>query len=331
MESIADFIWRALAKKNVTSFIYLDDIILIGKNREKAQEAYETTLTLLSELGLPVAQRKLCPPTRKLVWLGVTIDLDDNTISIPPQKLCEIRQLIVDTKNRETIPVKHMQSLVGAINHLSKAVPPARLSMARLLDGLRGAAGNPIPVDNHILLNINWFSEYLVTFIGKAIIPDSEPSLTIEADACLDGMGAHDGRQYYTFPVSAKLSETHSISHLECLNCLVAARTLLSSHDRGKTVLIKCDNEATILTYRFGRAKDAVMAACASAMWFLGASMNVNFIFCHVPGVKMQVADALSKVYCESSSAQKVSEIVSALSLKKVIVDPNNLNYVSFV
>ena len=75
--------------------------------------------------------------------------------------------------------------------------------------------------------DIAWFDRYLDEFNGCAIIPDTSPSLIIEADACMTGMGAYDGRKYYTMPVSEAVGWTHSISRLECMNCMLAVRTLL--------------------------------------------------------------------------------------------------------
>ena len=166
---------------------------------------------------------------------------------------------------------------------------------------------------------------------GRAIIPDSLPSIIIEADACLTGLGGHDGRRYYTFPVSDSMSASHSISRLECLNCLLAARTLLTDNDSGKTVLVKCDNESTVYSLKFGRARDAVMAACARGMWFLGASKNINFIFEHVPGVNMVVADALSRVYDDTANLSRVQKFTSELNLLRVRPYPADLDNSSFL
>ena len=306
MQNIAEFISRALKERGITTLIYLDDILIVGEDQADANRAYDITLSLLEELGLPVAAHKLTPPCRRLVWLGIDIDLDNNVLSIPPDKLEQMRDIILKTVTLSELSTKQMQSLIGVINHLGKAVPQARLFMARLLDAMRGTNGNPIPVDKSILADVKWFELYLPTFNGRAIIPDTTPGKIIEADACLTGMGAHDFEHCYSIRVSDRMAEKHSISRLECLNCLLAARTLITPGDVGTTVLIRCDNQATVFTYKYGRAKDDVMTACARAMWLLSAQLHVNIIFEHVPGVDMDTADALSRIYIDPSKMLKL-------------------------
>ena len=331
MQNTAQFIARSLEKRGVKVLIYLDDMIIVSRNYAEAQAAYETTLSLLMDLGLPVATHKLSPPSRSLVWLGICLDLDANTLSIPTSKLDAMRTLITGIKGKTSLTTKQMQSLIGTINHIGRAVPPARLFMCRLLDALRKAQGKDIPVTPSILADIRWFDTYLTNFNGKAIIPDTQASLTIEVDACLTGMGGHDGHAYYTMPVSEKMAEKHSISRLECMNCLLAVRTLLGPSHMGRTVVIKCDNQSSVFTYQNGRAKDIVMTACARAMWLHGARLNINFIFQHVPGVEMVVADTLSGVYNDTVSGLKAQNIVHDMSLVKVIPKRSDLDYSSFL
>ena len=331
MQSVSNFVSRALSALNVTVLIYLDDILVIGHTKAETQNAYDTVLSLLQELGLPVASHKLCPPCRNLVWLGISVDLDNNCLSIPEKKLEEMRSIILNIKDKSYLTVKQMQSLIGIINHLGKTVPPARLFMSRLLESLRAAQGNHICVTPEIRADIRWFELYLKDFNGKAIIPDIIPSIILEADACLTGMGGHDGRAYYTMRVTERMAAAHSISRLECLNVLLAARTLLGPRDAAQTVLVRCDNQATIFTYQYGRAKDAVMLACARAMWLLSATLNINIMYEHVPGTNMHVADALSRIYEHDTSRCKVDEIVAELGLSEMIPRGIDLDYSSFI
>ena len=84
------------------------------------------------------------------MWLGIKIDLGANTISIPEDKLQEIKTTIGKAANRASLRIKEVQSLIGSINHLSKAVHPARLFMGRILEALRQSDGHDIPVDEHV-------------------------------------------------------------------------------------------------------------------------------------------------------------------------------------
>ena len=331
MTNIALFICRALSERGVQSLMYLDDLLLIAPDHLAAERSYQLATSLFSELGLPIAVNKLVPPTRDLVWLGIRFDLENNTLAIPGKKLEEIRETIISTIGKQTVTVKQLQRVIGMINHLAKAVPPARLFMSRLLQSLRGANGRPIKVDEHMKADMHWFEVYLRGFNGRAIITDTHPHKIIEADACPTGMGAHDGHQAYSMPVTAKMSSTHSISRLECLNCLLAARTFINENDRGHTVIIRCDNESSIFTYMYGRARDAVMSACARAMWMLQATYDINIVFVHVPGSDMIVADSLSRVFNGELYTQKAEAFIKGMGLTKVRPKSCDLDYSAFL
>ena len=87
MMSISNFISRALMKGDVQVLIYHDDMLIIGPGRQETESAYKEALALLRYLELPVTHHKLTPLSRKLVWLGVCVDLNKNTLSIPQVKL----------------------------------------------------------------------------------------------------------------------------------------------------------------------------------------------------------------------------------------------------
>ena len=52
-----------------------------------------TLLDLLRELGLNVSEEKLVPPTYKAICLGIEINTQEHTISIPAGKFKEIQIL----------------------------------------------------------------------------------------------------------------------------------------------------------------------------------------------------------------------------------------------
>ena len=136
MQQVAVFVVHALAEKGVKSLMYLDDLLIVAPSYQHAHSHYTSALGLMEGLGLPIAREKLQPPARQLVWLGIQIDLDTNTISIPEEKLKEITKIIALAAQKKRPSIKETQSLTGSINHLSKAVAPARLFMGRLLEAL---------------------------------------------------------------------------------------------------------------------------------------------------------------------------------------------------
>ena len=62
-------------------------MLIIGPGRQETRSAYWEALALLRDLGVPVARHKLTPPSQKLLWLGVCLDLNGNTVFISQVKL----------------------------------------------------------------------------------------------------------------------------------------------------------------------------------------------------------------------------------------------------
>lgn len=118
------------------------------------------------------------------------------------------------------------QSIAGHINHLSKAVRPARLFLNGILEALRNAEGAPVLVDRHYRADLRWFIEFLPDFNGRALILDHQPSAIIDADSSLVGGGAYMNQMCYAYCYLPDIARNLHISQLEALNCLIAARVV---------------------------------------------------------------------------------------------------------
>ena len=83
MQSIADFIVRALERRGITALIYLDDLIIIGRGPESVHAQFHEACTVITDLGLRIAAHKVQSPAPAVTWLGIRIDTVANEISIP--------------------------------------------------------------------------------------------------------------------------------------------------------------------------------------------------------------------------------------------------------
>ena len=65
---------------------YTDDLIYIGLPHE-IHKSFQILQNLLKDLGLNINQAKLVPPSTSVIFLGIMVNTQDKTISIPPDKL----------------------------------------------------------------------------------------------------------------------------------------------------------------------------------------------------------------------------------------------------
>ena len=330
MQMAANFIVRALSAKNITAHMYLDDVIVISPTKTLADQHYKETLALLNELGLQIAIKKLQPLATRVTWLGITVDVANNTLSIPKDKLAQIKDSMAVASRRKSITRRHLQRLIGLANHLAKVVRAARIFICRLLAAIRAAPANYIKVTPHIRADLAWFAKYLRQENRRAIIPSNLVVQRIWVDACLKGAGASDGKRYYEFTFKDDFSAAHHITQLEALNCLAAVRTFVDATQAGGTVQVYCDNQPAVDALTSGRAKDNILAACARALWLHAANTDTDIRFAHVPGEGMSLPDALSRASLGSRDRRRADHLISSLCLAPVDVGEDAYDYSRF-
>ena len=331
MQSIAEFLVRALATRSVSAHMYLDDVIIVSATAEIANRDYNTTLQLFSELGLTVATKKLQSPSPVVTWLGIEIDVATNQLTIPSEKLTQIKLCMAVAAERTYITKKHLQRLIGLANHLSKAVRAARIFICRLLATLRAENNDVIRVTPDVRADLAWYARYAATHNGRSIIPNERVVMRVWADACLRGAGASDGARYYEHVFTKPFTDAHHIAQLEGLNCLAAVRVFVDETSAGGTIEVMCDNRPSVDAFTSGRARDPVLAACARALWLHAATAQVDIRFNHIPGESMALPDALSRASLDSAGRARADAFIRRLSLKRARVRGAHFAYKAFL
>ena len=331
MQTIAEFLVRALATRGIHAHMYLDDIIIVSTSKDIAMREYRDTIKLLGDLGLTVAPNKIQPPAPAVRWLGIWIDVSLNQLSIPEGKLTQIKNCMATAARRKFITKKHLQRLIGLANHVAKIVRAARIFICRILAALRASTTDNILVTPAIRADLAWYARYLADYNGRAIIPARRVVRRVWADACLKGAGASDGSAYYEHTFTRDLAANHIIAHLEALNCVAAARTFISVADAGGTVEIFCDNRPSVDAFTSGRARDPVLAACTRALWYQAAVTDTDICFTHTPGEKMDLPDALSRAANDQVARRRADRLISSLKLVSTRPPKGAFSYSQFM
>ena len=142
-----------------------------------------------------------------------------------------------------------------------------------------------------------WLANFLTHFNSRTIIRPTVAQQAVFVDACLQGAGGHApglGLYAYEFPDCIQRCQ-FSINSLEAFNILVCLR-LWASHWTGQSVILFCDNWASVCATNSGRAKDH----------------DVLLTIRHRPGAQMHVADALSRGTLSDRHAQRMQNLVEA-------------------
>ena len=74
---------------------YVDDYIGFDTPTE-AEASFQTLESLLHHLGLTISEKKLVPPSTQVTCLGVKNDTANGSVSIPPEKMQAISDMVID-------------------------------------------------------------------------------------------------------------------------------------------------------------------------------------------------------------------------------------------
>ena len=100
-----------------------DDYIVVGKDFQHTHQAFNCLLSTLEDMGIPTAPDKTEPPTTKLCYLGIDIDITNTTVSLPEDKR---KRMVADMEkilSAEQWKTKDMERIVGKLNFAHVCYP----------------------------------------------------------------------------------------------------------------------------------------------------------------------------------------------------------------
>ena len=272
---------------------YCDDFLGFG-TPTTAKRSFDALYDAMQKLGLSTSKKKLVYPGTQAVCLGVLVDTVKGTVSIPDEKLMQVKEVVNTWSSKAYCTKRQLQSLVGLLLYIHKCVGPARYFVNRMLEVLRNAQ-NPskILLTDDFMRDLSWFKKILDQYNGTSLFDHRPVECVIELDACLTGLGGCWKNFVYHLAIPLGYNSM-GIVHLEMINILVALK-LFKNMWSGKKVLIKCDNQAVVTVLRSGRTKDPFLGACARNVWFTAAVADVELQYTHVLGKNNRTADLLSR------------------------------------
>ena len=95
-QDATNIISRELRRQGVTLLNYIDNFGGVAPSRSTAESLFAQLQGLLAKLGLQEARHKSPPhlPSQNMVWLGFRFDMVAMTVTLPPEKLAEIMDLV---------------------------------------------------------------------------------------------------------------------------------------------------------------------------------------------------------------------------------------------
>jgi len=292
------------------ALVYLDDVIIYSRSAEEHMTHVATVLRMLMEAGVTLKLRKCSLFADKVDYLGHVIR---------PGKL-EVSEHTTDAVRdvKEPTTVTGIRSFLGLCNVFRRFVPNFARIAAPLNAKLR--KGEPVSFGPFNDKEQEAFDTLKMRLISPPVIalPRGTGKYTVDTDACDRQVGCVLLQEQLTGPdrpigywsrslTSAEAA--YDTTERECL-AVVWAVTMLEPYLQGTRFTIRTDHEALrwILTMTDAKGK--------LERWRLRLSA-FDYDVVHLPGVKHQAADALSRLETDTNPIDD--------DLPLLVVEPGSL------
>jgi hypothetical protein len=293
------------------SINYSDDIGGAEKTFERAVQSYNALADLLQDLGLTESISKAHKPSTSMPYLGVNFDTVRMRMSIPADKLTEVRDEIAAWVRKTKATKKGLQQLLGKLFWVSRCVKFSRGFMARLLNQLTSmhslSDNKKVTLSEDCRLDIGWWARYLRRFNGvECMYPDDPMDLSLDqlldtsalvncGDAQPMGGGAYFGQEYWSRPFPKWLQDTNNDIHVKEFWVALVSAWLWGDCWRGKVVYVFCDNVAVVETLEKQKPSDPKLQALLREYLYVVCTRGFTPKFRRIGTKDNEVADFISR------------------------------------
>ena len=295
-----------LRSKGVRLIAYLDDLLIIGKDKREAEEAYQNAKSLMESLGFVInLEKSQAIGTQKMEFLGFIIDSVSMTFRLPQDKVKDIRQKCRCALQDPRLTIQELAHLIGTLIATRLAVTPAPLHYCSL-QALKireffyhSSYESKVLLERQSQMDLEWWVNHLKDHNGSPIhLPP--PEMIIESDASNTGWGAHWNNQKTGGQWSARESRLH-INAKELLAAFLSLQTF-AKDKTGIHVRLRLDNlTAVYYINKMGGTHSRELMEITAQVWEWSIPRNIMISAEHLPGKLNTTVDRESRLKRDSS------------------------------
>ncbi len=283
----------------------LDDFLIISPPDSIPAAHLLTTQKVFSELGIPLASDKTAGPSTSIEFLGINLDSQKFQASLPKEK---IDRMILVASTLAANPIcskRELLSVLGHLNFAMRIIPQGRpfishlLTLASSTHALEDQIALTDSCCNELSLWISFFKRWngLSFFYKNLISSPVDIQLFTDAAPSIGYGGFYQGRWFAsTWPCQlSNLPQSAASSALFELYPIVIAAFLWGKEWSATSILIHCDNEATVHCVNKSRSHSPMLNPLLRRLTWISACDQFIITARHIPGSKNQIADSLSR------------------------------------
>ena len=283
---------------------YLDDFLFVGPKETNACKALmETFDNICGDLGVPVSHEKTEGPTTLVTYLGLGIDSIRQAIYVPPAKIPPLLELINHALGKHKITLRELQSLVGSLAFVTKAIPGGRAFCRRLYAAL-GQGSKPhhfIRISPGMREDLGTWAHFLQDFNGTCTFPNLHWASNEEVNLWSDSAGArgcgvvyHNHWSYIQWPTCWPPEVRRDITFLELVP-IVMAIFIWGACLQGKKLTFHVDNQAVVSILNEQTSTSPRIMCLLRPLILKSLHNNMQIRSVHVFGRNNKTCDAISR------------------------------------
>nr|XP_054749833.1 uncharacterized protein LOC129255509 [Lytechinus pictus] len=281
---------------------YLDDFLFVGASVVECAHLMYSFQALCENFGVPIAEGKTEGPVTVLTFLGLEIDSLAKLVRVPQDKVSALLHLLSCVMGADKVTLRKLQSVIGSLNFVCRAVAPGRAFLRRLID-LTVGVHEP---HHKIRLSVGaradlraWYS-FLQDFNGNVWFSNQFTQRNAELHFFTDASGSIGFGAYFQgkwtqgkWPVGV-CTPVYSIAFLELFPIVVGLH-LWGPHLANRRVMFWSDNQAVVGIINSQTSKCPRIMGLVREFVLSCLRYNVRFRAKYVPGTKNNIADSLSR------------------------------------
>ena len=307
---------------------YLDDFAIVEESLHKCAQAQSVLIRILRKMGFAVAWSKIEPPLHKVKFLGIMVDSETMTLSLPMSKIDKLTNAIAQLESRGSATKRELESVAGLMAHCATVIKGGRTFSRRVYDLCDSVSrrGRTL-LSEEMLLDFEWWKNFCKIVNGSASIVKRESSAAMNSDASLAGFGAWCEDDWFFGSWSSHSNSVLSVhNHVEpppvCpmvntnINTMKLWPVLLGLRrwgpsNRGTTIEVVTDNSQVMFMVNTGRSHNKRCMGWLREIFSSCFVYNIDIYASYVRSENNMLDDALSRLGDQS----KVDESVSLICL----------------
>ena len=283
--AVADGLAWALFQSGVDySLYYLDDFFFCSPcDSTSCQGALSVAIPLCHRLGIPVAPEKIKGPATSLTFLGINLDSEVMSISLPRERLASLRQRLSSWLNQRSDQSTSCRSYW-----------PRESFLRAIIDAMKRPR-RPHQVtrlDAQCRADIAWWAEWN----GISVLPPPKPNITVLSDTSGSwGCGAFTVQAGEWLQLSWPQGWGHVNIAVKELLPVVLAAAVWERQWAGQHVLFISDNMAVVSTLSAQSTRKTMLSHLLRCLFFWEARFNFSHSAEHLAGKLNTAANALSR------------------------------------